>query len=60
MVITDVMMPKADGFELAENIRSLDTRVPILFMTALYDKSSKEGNGPGFALVQKVIDVLGV
>lgn len=53
-------MPKADGFELAENIRSLDTRVPILFMTALYDNPSKEGNGPGFALVQKVIDVLGV
>lgn len=60
MVITDVMMPKADGFELAENIRSLDTRVTILFMTALYDNPSKEGNGPGFALVQKVIDVLGV
>lgn len=42
MVITDVMMPKADGFELAENIRRLDARVPILFMTALDDKPSKE------------------
>ena len=42
MIITDVMMPKMDGFELAESIRRIDARVPILFMTALDDKLSKE------------------
>lgn len=40
MVISDIMMPKADGFALAENIRREDKHIPILFMTALDDKTS--------------------
>ena len=42
LVISDVMMPKLDGFELAEKIRESDARIPILFMTALDDKASKQ------------------
>lgn len=42
LVITDIMMPKLDGFALAELIRSADEHVPILFMTARDDKSSKQ------------------
>lgn len=42
MVITDVMMPNVDGFELASKIRLTDKSVPILFMTALGDKPSKQ------------------
>ena len=42
MVITDIMMPKADGYELAEEIRQQDRHVPILFMTALDDKVSQQ------------------
>lgn len=41
MVISDIMMPKTDGFELAEGIRAMDKQVPILFMTAKDDKPSK-------------------
>ena len=41
MIISDIMMPKMDGFELAENIRAVDKQTPILFMTAKDDKPSK-------------------
>ena len=34
MVISDIMMPKMDGFELAENIRMANKTTPILFMSA--------------------------
>lgn len=48
MVISDIMMPKADGFALAEAIRRADAQIPILFMTALDDKPSKmKGYGLG-------------
>lgn len=42
MVITDVMMPKADGYELAQEVRRRDRHIPILFMTALDDKISQQ------------------
>lgn len=42
MVITDVMMPKADGYELAQEVRRQDRHIPILFMTALDDKISQQ------------------
>ena len=41
LVLTDIMMPKMDGFELAENIRISDTSLPIIFMSARDDKPSK-------------------
>lgn len=41
MVISDIMMPKLDGFGLAEAIRVTDKQIPILFMTAKDDKPSK-------------------
>lgn len=41
MILTDIMMPKMDGFELAKEIRSFDKNVPIIFMTAKDDKPSK-------------------
>lgn len=41
MILTDIMMPKMDGFELAKEIRSFDKDVPIIFMTAKDDKPSK-------------------
>lgn len=42
LVISDIMMPEMDGFALAEEIRLSDKHVPILFMTALDDKPSKQ------------------
>ena len=47
LVITDIMMPRVDGFALAEHIREMDTKLPILFLTALDDKPSKQR---GFAI----------
>lgn len=41
MILTDIMMPRMDGFDLAESIRSIDKQIPIIFMTAKEDKPSK-------------------
>ncbi len=41
MIISDIMMPKLDGFALAEGVRLTDKQTPILFMTAKDDKPSK-------------------
>jgi len=45
MCILDVMMPKMDGFSLAEKIRKTDQAIPIIFLTA---KSLKEDRIKGF------------
>ncbi len=45
--ILDVMMPVKDGFTLAQEIRKLDRRIPILFLTA---KSLQEDKLKGFEL----------
>ncbi len=45
--IFDVMMPEMDGFTLAKEIREIDKKIPILFLTA---KSMKEDKLEGFAL----------
>ena len=47
LCILDVMLPKQDGFTLAEHIRAVNTAVPILFLTA---KSLPEDRLQGFAL----------
>lgn len=47
LCILDVMLPKKDGFTLAEDIRKIDQKVPILFLTA---KSLTEDKIRGFQL----------
>lgn len=41
LLLTDIMMPRMNGFELAESVRATDKTTPIIFMTAKDDKSSK-------------------
>ena len=41
LLLTDIMMPKMNGFELAESVRTTDKAMPIIFMTAKDDKPSK-------------------
>ena len=41
LVLTDVMMPELDGFDLVENIRTIDKTIPVIFMTAKTDKTSQ-------------------
>ncbi len=43
----DVMMPEMDGFTLAKEIREIDKKIPILFLTA---KSMKENKLEGFSI----------
>ncbi len=45
--ILDVMMPKKDGFTMAQEIRTLNTEIPIIFLTA---KSLKEDILEGFKI----------
>lgn len=45
--ILDIMMPKKDGFSLAQDIRKLNSNVPILFLTA---KTLKEDVLEGFKI----------
>lgn len=47
LCILDVMMPKKDGFTLAEEIREDNKEVPIIFLTA---KSLKEDRIRGFQM----------
>lgn len=41
LCILDVMLPKVDGFTIAEEIRKYDTQVPIIFLTARSLKEDK-------------------
>lgn len=42
MIISDIMMPKMDGFEFSKILRKQDKKIPILFMTARDDITSKQ------------------
>ena len=42
MIISDIMMPKIDGFEFARTVRQVNGTIPILFMSAKDDLSSKQ------------------
>ena len=41
LCILDVMLPRIDGFVIAENIRAINGAVPILFLTARVTKEDK-------------------
>lgn len=47
LCVLDVMMPKKDGFTLAQDIRNLNADMPIIFLTA---KTMKEDILEGFKL----------
>ena len=41
LIISDIMMPEIDGYEFAKTVREINKTIPILFMTARDDISSK-------------------
>jgi DNA-binding response OmpR family regulator len=47
LCILDVMMPKKDGFAVAQTIRDVNKYIPIVFLTA---KSMQEDKVRGFTL----------
>lgn len=42
LIVSDIMMPGTDGYEFAKHIRKVNTMIPILFMSARDDLSSKQ------------------
>ena len=42
MIVSDIMMPGIDGYEFAQNVRSVNRNIPILFMSARDDLTSKQ------------------
>ena len=42
LIISDIMMPGTDGYEFARNVRSVNRNIPILFMSARDDLTSKQ------------------
>ncbi len=42
LIISDIMMPGIDGFEFAENVRRVNKRIPILFVSARDDLPAKQ------------------
>ncbi|MFV0479381.1 MAG: response regulator transcription factor [Anaerorhabdus sp.] len=42
LIVSDIMMPNVDGFEFARAVRKVDKHIPILFMSARDDLSSKQ------------------
>ncbi|WP_421826177.1 response regulator transcription factor [Larkinella sp.] len=41
LCILDVMLPQTDGFTLARQIRQIDDKIPLLFLSALADKDDR-------------------
>ena len=41
LCLLDVVMPRKDGFALAEDIRAIDVNVPIIFSTSRYMKADR-------------------
>ncbi len=42
LIISDIMMPGTDGFEFVQSVRDINEDIPILFMTARDDITSKQ------------------
>lgn len=42
LIVSDIMMPGTDGFEFVRTVRTLNTGIPILFMTARDDFAAKQ------------------
>ena len=42
LIVMDIMMPEIDGFEFARTVRQVNKTIPILFMSAKDDLSSKQ------------------
>ena len=42
VIVSDIMMPGVDGFELVQSVRSVNKTIPILLMTARDDLAAKQ------------------
>ena len=42
LIVSDIMMPGIDGFEFAKTVRTLNSEIPILFISARDDLAAKQ------------------
>lgn len=42
LILSDIMMPRMDGFALARNVRKINEDIPFIFLSAKDDKLSKQ------------------
>lgn len=42
ILVTDILMPGIDGFELARLVRESRTEIPIVFISGFFDSTKKE------------------
>jgi PAS domain S-box-containing protein len=55
-IISDVKMPKMDGWVLMQEIRKIRSRVPVILMSGHLNISGVMGQGDAYALLQKPLD----
>jgi DNA-binding NtrC family response regulator len=53
LVITDIVMPKMNGLELARAIRQIDAELPVLLISGHSAEYVKGDSSPEFPLVRK-------
>ena len=42
LILSDIMMPRMDGFALARKVREINEDIPFIFLSAKDDKLSKQ------------------
>ncbi len=42
LIVSDIMMPRVDGFEFVRTVRTINSDIPILFMSARDDLAAKQ------------------
>jgi two-component system response regulator MprA len=53
VVVTDIMMPKLNGVELARRLRERGNTIPVILMSAVYDQVDL----PGVRFIPKPFDI---
>ena len=56
LIITDLRMPKCDGYELTQTVKEDDPSLPVILITAFEDDLSEEQKKIFNAIVNKPID----
>src|SRR5438105_324858 len=53
LVLTDILMPKINGLEMARNIRNRDSKIPILLMSGYSDMVVEADGRKSFPFIRK-------
>lgn len=59
LAVVDLMMPKVDGFTMLNEIKLLDSHVPVIILTAKTDEATAnevKTNYPNYVLITKPAD----